>query len=121
MIDALMGVLRFSLAPLLRGEGRGEGLFPQAQTRGEPPSPGSRQARDPTSPRKRGEGNLRPRANALHVGFVVAMSFVCPSSQAQVETNDPGIVSGTLARIKMTGTVRLGYPEAPGPLPSSGP
>jgi hypothetical protein len=37
------------------GEGRGEGAFPQAQTRGEAPSPGSRQTRDPTSPRKRGE------------------------------------------------------------------
>jgi glutamate/aspartate transport system substrate-binding protein len=112
MIDALMGVLRFSLAPLLRGKGRGEGLFPQIRTRGEPPSPAALRAS--TSPRKRGEVKLRPRANALHVGFVVAMSFVCPSSQAQaqVETNDPGIVSGTLARIKMTGTVRLGYRDA---------
>jgi hypothetical protein len=51
----------FSLAPLLRGEGWGEGLSRQTRTRGEPPSPGLlrtmlRIARsNPTSPRKRGE------------------------------------------------------------------
>jgi len=46
----------FSLAPLLRGEGWGEGLFPRMLKHnvcGESPSPGS--PRDPTSPRKRGE------------------------------------------------------------------
>src|SRR5262252_1455717 len=51
-----VGSLRGATAaasPRLRGEGRAEGAFPQAQTRGEPPSPGSRK-RDPTSPRKRG-------------------------------------------------------------------
>ena len=39
------------------GEGRGEGAFPQAQTRGEAPSPGmsAKDALIPTSPRKRGE------------------------------------------------------------------
>jgi hypothetical protein len=41
-------------SPRLRGEGWGEGASPQAQTRGEAPSPGSRK-RDLTSPRKRGE------------------------------------------------------------------
>ena len=50
---------------------------------------------------------------AVRIGLIIAAAwFVCPSSQAQVETNDPGIVSGTLARIKMTGTVRLGYRDA---------
>jgi hypothetical protein len=43
----------FSLAPLLRGEGWGEGLSRQTRTRGESPSPGL--LRNPTSPRKRGE------------------------------------------------------------------
>jgi len=49
----------------LRGEGRGEGAFPQARTRGEAPSPGSRK-RDPTSPRKRGEVQARPAAGLTH-------------------------------------------------------
>jgi glutamate/aspartate transport system substrate-binding protein len=50
---------------------------------------------------------------ALCVGFVIAAaSLACPAGYAQVETTDPGIVSGTLARIKKTGTVRLGYREA---------
>ena len=41
----------------LRGEGRGEGAFPQFRTRGEAPSPGmsAKDALIPTSPRKRGE------------------------------------------------------------------
>jgi heme exporter protein B len=47
-------------SPRLRGEvdarsASGEGAFPQAQTRGEAPSPGL--LRSPTSPRKRGEVN----------------------------------------------------------------
>ena len=50
---------------------------------------------------------------AFRIGLILAAAFVgSPSSQAQVETNDPGIVSGTLARIKQTGTVRLGYRDA---------
>src|SRR5215471_21635537 len=50
---------------------------------------------------------------AFRVGLVfAAASLVCPAGYAQVETADPGIVSGTLARIKQTGTVRLGYREA---------
>ena len=47
---------RFSLSPLLRGEGRGEGPPPQIpniDARGDSPSPGL--LRNPTSPRKRGE------------------------------------------------------------------
>ena len=50
---------------------------------------------------------------ALRIGLVIAMAFVgSPAGHAQVETSDPGIVSGTLARIKTTGMVRLGYREA---------
>src|SRR5260370_12195 len=103
MIRAMIGVLRFcSLAPLLRGEGRGEGLFPRAQTRAEPPSPAALRAS--TSPRKRGEVKLRPHTIAVRIGVIVAALLACPSSHAQVETTDPGVVSGTLARIKKTGT-----------------
>ncbi len=40
-------------SPRLRGEGRGEGAYSPAQTRGKARSPGS--LRDPTSPRARGE------------------------------------------------------------------
>jgi hypothetical protein len=41
---------------------------------------------------------------------VIATPFVGASAgHAQAEANDSGIVSGTLARIKTTGTVRLGY------------
>lgn len=48
---------------------------------------------------------------AFRIGLVVATVFaVCSSTQAQVD--DPGIVSGTLARIKRTGTVRIGYRDA---------
>jgi ABC-type amino acid transport substrate-binding protein len=50
---------------------------------------------------------------ALRIGLVIATPFVgAAAGHAQVETNDPGIVSGTLARIKTTGTVRLGYRDA---------
>jgi glutamate/aspartate transport system substrate-binding protein len=46
----------------------------------------------------------------LRTGLIVAAaSMGCPEVSAQVETSDPGIVSGTLARIKRTGTVKLGY------------
>src|SRR5262245_38937071 len=43
-------------SPRLRGEGRGEGASPQAQTRGDAPSPGmsAKDALLPTSPRERG-------------------------------------------------------------------
>ena len=46
-------------------------------------------------------------------GLVAAAVLVAaPASQAQVETTDPEIVSGTLARVKKTGVVRIGYREA---------
>jgi phenylacetyl-CoA:acceptor oxidoreductase 27-kDa subunit len=49
-------------SPRVRGEGRGEGASPQAQTRGEPPSPGARE-RANLSPRAgRGEGRGQMRA-----------------------------------------------------------
>src|SRR5436190_15418213 len=54
----------------------------------------------------------------LRTGLIIAAaSMGCPevSAQfvsAQAETSDPGIVSGTLARIKKTGTARLGYRDA---------
>jgi glutamate/aspartate transport system substrate-binding protein len=47
--------------------------------------------------------------------FAIALLTFCviaPAVHAQVETSDPGVVSGTLARIKKTGTVRIGYRDA---------
>jgi glutamate/aspartate transport system substrate-binding protein len=44
--------------------------------------------------------------------MLLACWLISPVTHAQVETDDPGIVSGTLARIKNTGTVRLGYRDA---------
>jgi len=50
---------------------------------------------------------------AFRIGLVIAMAFVgSPAGHAQVEMSEPGIVTGTLARIKATGTVRLGYRDA---------
>src|SRR5215813_15087536 len=51
------------------GEGRGEGAFPQAQTRGDAPSPGisAKDALIPTSPRKRGEVKAVTYAIAMHL------------------------------------------------------
>jgi glutamate/aspartate transport system substrate-binding protein len=44
--------------------------------------------------------------------FAAAMLTAAPASHAQFEPPDPQTVSGTLARIKNTGTVRIGYREA---------
>src|SRR5215470_18184930 len=56
---------------------------------------------------------LHSVASAFRIGVVTAAaSLGAATGHAQVETNDPGIVSGTLARIKTTGTVRLGYRDA---------
>jgi hypothetical protein len=52
----------FSLAPLLRGEGWGEGLLQQVLTRGEAPHP-KFALRISTSPRKRGEVTTCPLAD----------------------------------------------------------
>jgi glutamate/aspartate transport system substrate-binding protein len=46
------------------------------------------------------------------VAFLAASSLACPASQAQNETNDPAVLSGTLSRVKKTGSVRVGYRDA---------
>jgi glutamate/aspartate transport system substrate-binding protein len=51
--------------------------------------------------------------DAFRIAVVIAATCVgSAAGHAQVETTDPSIVSGTLARIKTTGTVRLGYRDA---------
>ena len=51
--------------------------------------------------------------NAFRIGFIVIASLIGWSDVvAQVETEDPGVVSGTLARIKKTAAVRLGHRDA---------
>jgi glutamate/aspartate transport system substrate-binding protein len=55
---------------------------------------------------------LRPGAIALRICLIIAAATLACPAYAQVETSDPGVVSGTLARIKQTGTVRLGYRDA---------
>src|SRR6266851_6090276 len=68
------GTAGASPSPRLRGEGRGEGAFPQAQTCDSepverPPHPEfARRAQIPTSPRKRGEVKAAPDAIALPQG-----------------------------------------------------
>ncbi len=58
-------------------------------------------------------GRDRPMRTASGIGlFIAAFLLGTPPGHAQTETEDPGIVSGTLARIKTTATVRLGYREA---------
>jgi glutamate/aspartate transport system substrate-binding protein len=44
--------------------------------------------------------------------IIVAAALLAIPAAAQSETGDPGVVTGTLARIKKTGTVRLGYRDA---------
>jgi glutamate/aspartate transport system substrate-binding protein len=56
-------------------------------------------------------------AQQFLVGFVMAAVLLATKAAAQiqtsqVETADPGVVSGTLAQIKRSGTVRLGYRDA---------
>ena len=50
----------------------------------------------------------------IGVGLIAAamLMMAVPASHAQFEPDDPGTVSGTLARIKKTGVVRIGYREA---------
>jgi glutamate/aspartate transport system substrate-binding protein len=53
----------------------------------------------------------------LLLALVIVASLACPLADAQVQTSQvetvaPGVVTGTLAQIKMTGTVRLGYRDA---------
>src|SRR5258707_14481144 len=47
-------------------------------------------------------------ATAVRIGVVIAAASVgAATGHAQVETNDPGIVAGTLGRLKPNGTARL--------------
>jgi glutamate/aspartate transport system substrate-binding protein len=49
----------------------------------------------------------------VSVGLIAAATLMTASAgHAQFETTDPDTVSGTLARIKTTGVVRIGYREA---------
>src|SRR5579859_6682201 len=64
--------------------------------------------RSPTLPSPEGGGAMR---TALRLTLIAAVVVASPTL-AQVESNDPGIVSGTLARIKKTGSVRIGYRDA---------
>lgn len=92
MVGAEIGQARF------RMEG-GLGSFPRHR----------RAESTPSQPSPACGGGLR----AIRISMILLIYwFACPASHAQVETEDPGIVSGTLARIKKTATVRLGYRDA---------
>src|SRR6516225_3490164 len=106
--EALATSLLFSIVPLSRGEGPAGGLLPQAQRCGKAPLPSALRAS--ISLRARGEIMQRLVASVFRIAVIIAAAFVSSATgHAQVETSDPGIVSGTLARIKTTGTVRLGH------------
>jgi ABC-type amino acid transport substrate-binding protein len=109
ILRAALATSPLSIMPLLRRSGRGKGLLPQAQRRGKVASPSALRASiSPHAP-----GDIRLIAITFRIGIVIATAFVgAAAGYAQVETTDPGIVSGTLARIKTTGTVRLGYRDA---------
>jgi glutamate/aspartate transport system substrate-binding protein len=104
------GPARFAL-PRPQGRG-GKGGLPSAPCLRTGPLPD-------TSPQAGGDTN---RASSLVrlflVGLVVgAASLICLAAYAQAQTSQidstaPDVVSGTLARIKKTGTVRLGYRDA---------
>src|SRR5579871_1307472 len=112
--------------PPTGGEGRGEGGVRQRQTRvgiGNPP-PAQHPRHAPLIRAFFPQGGRRsavrqvaspsPKFGAalqLLLGLIVAASLAGPAA-AQVEPSDPGVVSGTLAQIKRTGTVRLGYRDA---------
>src|SRR4051794_23568840 len=48
----------------------------------------------------------------LLLGLLLVIAFGCEKTSAQVESSDPQVVSGTLARIKKSGTVRVGYRDS---------
>src|SRR5579884_3654779 len=93
-----------SPSPRLRGEGRGEGASPQAQTRGDAPSPASH---DPpsqagedreraTSPRKRGEvkeTKLATAAAADAQRITFSEKFACPVSGFTISEIEPRLFS----------------------------
>jgi excinuclease ABC subunit A len=90
--------------PRLRGDGRGEGALPEAQTRGEAPSPASH---DPppqagadreraTSPRKRGEvkeTRLATAAAADAQRITFSEKFACPVSGFTISEIEPRLFS----------------------------
>jgi excinuclease ABC subunit A len=85
-----------SPSPRLRGEGRGEGAPPQAETRGEAPSPGS--TSDPTSPRKRGEVKSKETKLATAAAsdanrIMFSEKFACPVSGFTISEIEPRLFS----------------------------
>src|SRR5215475_13411656 len=53
-----------------------------------------------------------PRWLRVLLGLLLAVALGCEKSSAQVESSDPHVISGTLARIKKAGTVRIGYRDS---------
>src|SRR5260370_4222624 len=124
--EAFATSLLVSMAPLLRGEimlqlervpvvwkRRRVGKAKRAHQR---PQRGGHGAQERAFAHPTSDSNRPERAlvtSAFRIGVVIAAASIgAATGHAQVETNDPGIVSGTLARIKTTGTVRLGYRDA---------
>src|SRR5215831_9353742 len=48
----------------------------------------------------------------LLLGLLLVVLLGCETISAQVESSDPHVVSGTLAQVKKTGTVRIGYRDS---------
>jgi excinuclease ABC subunit A len=87
-----------SPSPRLRGEGRGEGALPQAETPGKAPSPGSQG--DPTSPRKRGEVKAPGKETKLATAaasdanrIMFSEKFACPVSGFTISEIEPRLFS----------------------------
>jgi two-component system, NarL family, sensor histidine kinase UhpB len=77
-----------SPSPRLRGEGRGEGAYPQAQTRGNAPSPGARERADLSPPAGRGEGaclELTVRDDGFGIAAGQAQGFGLRGMQERVQ------------------------------------
>jgi 5-oxoprolinase (ATP-hydrolysing) len=91
-------------SPRLRGEGRGEGAFPQAQTRGEAPSPdlspqaGRGEGRGETrlpSPAKEGENaTLAKLRSAFEAAHKARFGFIDPAKELVVEAVSVEAVGG---------------------------
>jgi hypothetical protein len=88
----LAAALASSPSPRLRGEGRGEGLFPHAQTRGESPSPGAQERAD-LSPRSKSavadfdhslgdRSRQQPTSDAGRGGVCGQLRLPCRSTEA---------------------------------------
>jgi len=134
LLDALNGILHGVSAPSprLRGEGRGEGAFPPAQTRGEAPSPA------PTLPSSacgggKGGGYLSPQAgrgrgrgqaavpNAIAVlpvaTYAQLLAELPPAATAQIHqawgdpADDPDVRDGAFRfRVVVCGNVIVALP-----------